>query len=371
LGAGCCQQAAFAQAVHQPVVKRALVFKLQRADAVGDLLQRVFNRVGKGVHRVDAPFVAGVVVGGAADAVDGRVAHVDVGAGHVDFGTQNHSAIGMLSLRHLPETFQILGRGAGAVGAVHAGLAKVAPVGAHLLGGLFVHIGVAGFDQVFRCAVHEVEVVAGLVQVADTMGVPVKTQPLHRVQNAVDVFGVFFFGVGVVKAHVAHATVVARQAKVQANAFGMAHVQVAIGLGWETGADFGRVGRASGVVGGVAGAASPAALGVSAVFQIVFDDLAQKIAGFDGVSGCVVGGAGVGRWGGVAHAADFRGAPPRNRPGPHVLGAGVGLGVAPVPYLSIPFATPFFRIAPCQIVLFLQPPMTRHPPRWLCCTSQT
>ncbi|MEY4537604.1 MAG: hypothetical protein RL171_1755, partial [Pseudomonadota bacterium] len=62
-----------------------LVFKLQRADAVGDLLQRVLYRVGKGVHGVDAPFVASVVVMGAADAVDGGVAHVDVGRRHIDF----------------------------------------------------------------------------------------------------------------------------------------------------------------------------------------------------------------------------------------------------------------------------------------------
>nr|WP_236748530.1 hypothetical protein [Acidovorax carolinensis] len=51
----------------------------------------------------------------------------------------------------------------------------------------------------------------------------------------------------------AHATVVARQAKVDADAFGVANVQVAIGLGREAGADFGGVGLAGRVVGGVAG----------------------------------------------------------------------------------------------------------------------
>ena len=47
---------------------------------------------------------------------------------------------------------------------------------------------------------------------------PVKTEPFHGVDDAVDVFGVFFFGVGVVKAQVAHAAVVTRQAKVDADA---------------------------------------------------------------------------------------------------------------------------------------------------------
>ena len=87
LGWWAGQQAACYELVHQPVVKRALVFKFQRANAVGDLLQRVLYRVRVGVHGVDAPFVARVVVVGAANAVNGGVAHVDVGAGHVDFGS--------------------------------------------------------------------------------------------------------------------------------------------------------------------------------------------------------------------------------------------------------------------------------------------
>ncbi|MPN53960.1 hypothetical protein SDC9_201629 [bioreactor metagenome] len=87
-------QAAIAQVVEQPVVERALVFELQRADGVGDVLQRVLNRVREGVHRVDAPLVAGVVMLGMLDAVDGRVAQVDVGRRHVDLGTQHGGTVG-------------------------------------------------------------------------------------------------------------------------------------------------------------------------------------------------------------------------------------------------------------------------------------
>ena len=83
----------------------------------------------------------------------------------------------------------------------------------------------------------------------------------------------------------AHAAVVARQAEVQADALGVAHVQVAVGFGRKAGADFGGVGLALGLVGGVAGGASPAALGVSAKFEVFLDDLAQEIADFGGF-GC-------------------------------------------------------------------------------------
>src|SRR2546422_260578 len=124
-------QAAFAQAVQQPVVKRALVFKLQRADAVGDLLQRVLDRVRKGVHGVNAPFVVGVVVVGAAYAVNGRVAHVDVGAGHVDLGAQHHGAVLMQAVAHFAKACQVLLGRAAAEGAVGAGVGKVAAADAH------------------------------------------------------------------------------------------------------------------------------------------------------------------------------------------------------------------------------------------------
>ena len=226
--------------------------------------------------------VAGVVVRGAADAVERRVAQVDVGVAHADLGAQHGGAVGQLAVAHVAETRQVFGRGAGAVGAVLARFAEVAAVGAHLFRRLLVHIGVAGLDQVLGGAVHEVEVVAGVVEVAVAVRLPAEAQPLHRVEDGVDVFLLFLLRVGVVEAHVAHALVVARQAEVQADALGVAHVQVAVGLGREAGADAGRVGHAGlrlCVLAGVAGRVAPAAAAVGAGGEVVFDDLAQEVAG--------------------------------------------------------------------------------------------
>ena len=55
---------------------------------VGDALDGVLNGVCKVVQRVDAPLVALAVVLDVLDAVDGRVAHIHVGAGQVDLGAQ-------------------------------------------------------------------------------------------------------------------------------------------------------------------------------------------------------------------------------------------------------------------------------------------
>jgi hypothetical protein len=134
---------------------------------------------------------------------------------------------------------------------------------------LLVDIGVAGLDQGFGRAVHEVEVVAGEVGAAAAAGLRVvgrrgPAQPVHHLADGVDVFLLFLLGVGVVEAQVAHAAVVLRQAEVQPDALGVADVQVAVGLGRKAGADAGRIGCAGLVAGAVAGAAAPAALGVGA-----------------------------------------------------------------------------------------------------------
>ncbi|OIQ70880.1 hypothetical protein GALL_475040 [mine drainage metagenome] len=269
---------------------------------MGDLLQRILNRVGKGVHGVDAPHIAGVVVGGAADAVDGRVAHIDVGAGHVDFGAQHHGTVFMLAVAHFAQDAQVFVGRATTKRTVDAGLAEVTAVHAHLLGCLLVHVSVAGFDQVLRGTVHEVKVVAGLVGGGIFGPIPFKAEPFHRINDRVDVFGVFFFGVGVIKTQVADATIVTREAEIDADALGVTNVQIAIGFGRKAGADFGWIRRCCAVVGSISRAAGPAALGVGAFFEIVFNDLAQEIARF----GCAAGCRAMGSRCGVTHGIDFR-----------------------------------------------------------------
>jgi hypothetical protein len=109
--------------------------------------------------------VARVVVRGAADAVDGRVAQVDVGLAMSILARstmRRRHACRRASRESAPGSLPGCGCGRGcprrACRSRRGWRAS--------LGGLLVHIGVAGFDQVFGRAVHEVEVVAGLVQVA-------------------------------------------------------------------------------------------------------------------------------------------------------------------------------------------------------------
>ena len=215
-----------------------------------DVLERVLDRMREGVHRIDAPAVAGVVVGRAADAVERRVAQVDVRARHVDLRAQHRGAVGVLAVPHLAQARQVLVRRAVAERAV-ACRASRSRRGWRASRRRSARRRRRGRpDQRLGGAVHEVEVVAGEVEVArrappsaGSGACQSKPSQCTASMMRVDVLLLFLLRVGVVEAQVADAAVVARQAEVQADALGVADVQVAVRLGRKARADARRIGR--------------------------------------------------------------------------------------------------------------------------------
>ena len=106
------------QLLNEPVVQRAMIFELQRADGMGDLLAGVGLSMGEVVHRVDAPLVAGAMMLGVQNAVHHRIANVQVRGSHVDLGAQGPRAVGKLAGAHLREQLQVLLDGAVAIRAL-------------------------------------------------------------------------------------------------------------------------------------------------------------------------------------------------------------------------------------------------------------
>ena len=123
----------------------------------------------------------------------------------------------------------------------------------------------ARFNQTFSGRVHEVKVIAGLVLVQCAVGLPRKPKPMHSIQNGIDVFGVFFFWIGVVETQMAHAAVVACQSEIDTDTFGVAYVQVAVRFRRKAGANFCRIWAALGVMCCVARCSCPTAVGIGAL----------------------------------------------------------------------------------------------------------
>ena len=76
-----------ARVFHNPVVKRTMIFELERAKRMSYALHRIAYGVREIVHRVNAPFVACSVVRCPKDSVNYGVAHIDVRRSHIDFSS--------------------------------------------------------------------------------------------------------------------------------------------------------------------------------------------------------------------------------------------------------------------------------------------
>ena len=178
-----------------------MILELERAERVRDVLERIGRRVREVVHRVDAPRVAGAVVMRAPDAVEHRIAQVDVRRRHVDLRAQHERAVGKLAGAHAGEEIEVLLDRPVAIRAGRSRLGQRAAVRAHLLGRQAVDVRQALPDQVLRVLVQPLEVVRGVQRLL----VPGEAEPADVFLNRVDVLDVFLRGVGVVEAQVAGA----------------------------------------------------------------------------------------------------------------------------------------------------------------------
>ena len=77
-----------------------MILKLQGADGMRNSLDRVLDRMREVIHRIDAPFVSGIVMRRVRDAVNDRVSEVDVRRRHVNLGTKYLFAVRVFAGPH-------------------------------------------------------------------------------------------------------------------------------------------------------------------------------------------------------------------------------------------------------------------------------
>ncbi len=200
---------------------------LERAERVRDPFDGIRQRMREVVHRIDAPRASGAVMLGVADAIEHRVAHVDVRRPHVDLRAQHVGAVGKLAGAHPAEQIAILGDAAPAIRRIDARLGQRAAVLADLVGRERVDIGEALVDQPLGELVELLVIVRRVVLAI----LPVEAQPPHVVLDRVDVLDVFLDRIGVVEAEIAASAELLGDAEVETDRLGVPDVQVAVGLG--------------------------------------------------------------------------------------------------------------------------------------------
>ena len=91
----------------QPIVEWPMVLELQCAQRVRDAFERVGQRVREVVHWIDAPRIAGPVMGRVPDPVQRWISHVQIGRRHVDLRAEHVLAVGELAGFHPREQIQV------------------------------------------------------------------------------------------------------------------------------------------------------------------------------------------------------------------------------------------------------------------------
>ena len=172
-------------------------------------------------------FVAGARMLGVQDAVEHRVAQIDVARGHVDLGAQHARAVRKLAGAHAAEQVEVfLDAAVADTGCSVPGSVSVPRVAPHLLLGLVVDIGLAGADQMLGPCVKLLEIIRRVVEVL----APIEAEPAHVALDRVDIFLLFLGRVGVVEAQVAVAAEFLGDAEIEADRLGVADMQIAVRL---------------------------------------------------------------------------------------------------------------------------------------------
>ena len=156
------------------------------------------------------------------------VSQIQIGRAHVDLGSKRSSTVREFPLFHSGKQIQVFFDGTIAIRAVLARFRKRSSVLPHLLSVQIAYERMAFANQLDRPIVQLTKVVRGIQQF-----VPLKTKPLNVGFDGVDVFFALFGWIRVIKTKIARTTVGFCQAKVQADAFGVSDMQVAVGLRWK------------------------------------------------------------------------------------------------------------------------------------------
>ena len=180
--------------IHNPIVKRTVIGKLDRTHRMGNALQSVLNGMRKIVKRIYAPRIPLSVVRHMADTENSGITHNKIGRSHIYLCTESLCAIGKFTVLHTLKQLQIFLNASVAPRGFLARLGKSSAVCGHFVCGKIAHVGFSVLYKLNRIFVAFSEIIAAVKYAARRL----KAQPGNIVIDTVNVLYVFFSGVGIV-----------------------------------------------------------------------------------------------------------------------------------------------------------------------------
>ena len=221
-----------ADLINHPVVKRTVVSKFTGAQGMGNAFQRVLNGMCEVIHGIYAPFVTLAVMMDVLDSVNNGVTQVRIVTGGVDLCAQRACTVREFTVLHSFEQIKVFFHRAVAVGGFLGGDRAIgALVVCQVILGKVANVSVALLDQLNGKLVALAKVI-GAVEHAARGG---SAQPLQVLADGANEFVGFLCGVGVVVAQVEQTVILIRHVGIDADSLDRADVQIAVGLGRESG----------------------------------------------------------------------------------------------------------------------------------------
>ena len=202
-----------------------MIFEFEGANRVGDPFDRIALAVRPIVHRVNAPSVTGSMVMSVHDAIENRIAKIQVGRRHIDLGPQCFGSVWEFPFFHSGKEVQILFDRTIAIWAIATWLRQSSSVLAHLIRIKVANKGDPLANQL-TCPVVKLFKIIGSVQ----QFIPLEAEPIDVRFDRIDVLLTFLGRIRIVEPKVAVPAVGFGQAEIEADTFGVPDVQIAVGL---------------------------------------------------------------------------------------------------------------------------------------------
>ena len=203
-----------------------MIFELERAQRMRNAFDGIGQTVREVVHRIDRPRIAGVLMRNLADAIQRRIAKIDVAARHVDLRAQGFRAVGVFAGAHACEQIQIFRDRPIAIRRIATRFRERSAILTNFFGTQIANVSFPIANQFLRTAINHFEIIRRVPQF-----VPIEAEPVHVVLDRIDVLDIFLRRIRVVETQMANAAEFRREAEIQTNRFGMSQMQIAVGLG--------------------------------------------------------------------------------------------------------------------------------------------
>ena len=204
-----------------------MLFELQRTERVRNALNRIRERMGKVIHRIDTPRIARPMMRHMGNTVDHGIAHDEIRRRHVDLGAQNACSVRKLTRTHTREEIQILLDRAPAARTFLARLGQRTAIGPDLLRREIIHIGKPLLNQLDCIFIQPLEIVRGI----EPPIAPREAEPADVLLNGIHILDVLLRRVRIVKAQIAETIVILSNTEVKADGLCVSDVQIAVRLG--------------------------------------------------------------------------------------------------------------------------------------------